>query len=49
MDELWGGGPDPGPVDPPLSTPLAANNGVNNCKPDHNHSKLLCHWLVKDK
>jgi hypothetical protein len=27
----------------------AGNNEVNNCKPDHNHSELLCHWLVKDK
>jgi hypothetical protein len=25
------------------------NNGENNCKPDHNRSKLLGHWLVKDK
>jgi hypothetical protein len=27
----------------------AGNNGENNCKPDHNGSKLLGHWLVKDK
>jgi hypothetical protein len=27
----------------------AGNNGENNCKPDHNRSKLLGHWLVKDK
>jgi hypothetical protein len=27
----------------------AGNNEVNNCKPDHNHSELLGHWLVKDK
>jgi hypothetical protein len=27
----------------------AGNNEENNCKPDHNPSKLLCHWLVKDK
>jgi hypothetical protein len=25
------------------------NNEENNCKPDHNHSELLCHWQVKDK
>jgi hypothetical protein len=25
------------------------NNEDNNCKPDHNCSQLLCHWLVKDK
>jgi hypothetical protein len=24
-------------------------NEENNCKPDHNRSKLLGHWLVKDK
>jgi hypothetical protein len=27
----------------------AGNNEENNCKPDHNRSVLLCHWLVKDK
>jgi hypothetical protein len=27
----------------------AGNNEVNNCKPDHNHSELLQHWLVKNK
>jgi hypothetical protein len=27
----------------------AGNNGENNCKPDHNRSKLLGHWVVKDK
>jgi hypothetical protein len=27
----------------------AGNNEENNCKPDHNRSKLLGHWLVKDK
>jgi hypothetical protein len=27
----------------------AGNNGENNCKPDYNRSKLLGHWLVKDK
>jgi hypothetical protein len=27
----------------------AVNNGENNCKPDQNRSKLLGHWLVKDK
>jgi hypothetical protein len=27
----------------------AGNNEENNCKPDHNCSKLLGHWLVKDK
>jgi hypothetical protein len=27
----------------------AGNNKENNCKPDHNRSELLCHWLVKDK
>jgi hypothetical protein len=27
----------------------ARNNEENNCKPDHNRSELLCHWLVKDK
>jgi hypothetical protein len=27
----------------------AGNNEENNCKPDHNRSELLCHWLVKDK
>jgi hypothetical protein len=27
----------------------AGNKGENNCKPDHNRSKLLGHWLVKDK
>jgi hypothetical protein len=32
-------------------TPLgnAGNNEENNYKPDHNHTELLCHWLVKDK
>jgi hypothetical protein len=25
----------------------AGNNEENNCKPDHNRSELLCHWLVK--
>jgi hypothetical protein len=27
------------------------NNEVNNynCRPDHNRSELLCHWVVKDK
>jgi hypothetical protein len=27
----------------------AGNTEVKNCKPDHNHSKLLCQWIVKDK
>jgi hypothetical protein len=27
----------------------AGSNEENNCKPDHNCSELLCHWLVKDK
>jgi hypothetical protein len=27
----------------------AGSNEGNNCKPDHNRSELLCHWLVKDK
>jgi hypothetical protein len=27
----------------------AGNNKENNCKPDHNPSELLGHWLVKDK
>jgi hypothetical protein len=27
----------------------AGNNEENNCKPDHNRSELLGHWLVKDK
>jgi hypothetical protein len=27
----------------------AGNNEENNCKPDYNRSKLLGHWLVKDK
>jgi hypothetical protein len=27
----------------------AGNNEENNCKPDHDRSKLLGHWLVKDK
>jgi hypothetical protein len=27
----------------------AGNNEENNCKPNHNRSKLLGHWLVKDK
>jgi hypothetical protein len=27
----------------------AGNNGENKCKPDHNRSKLLGHWLVKYK
>jgi hypothetical protein len=27
----------------------AGNNGENKCKPDHNRSKLLAHWIVKDK
>jgi hypothetical protein len=34
-------------VKPLLGNP--GNSEVNNCKPDHNHSELLCHWLVKDK
>jgi hypothetical protein len=27
----------------------AGSNEENNCKPDHNRSKLLCQWLGKDK
>jgi hypothetical protein len=27
----------------------AGNNEENNCKPHHNRSELLGHWLVKDK
>jgi hypothetical protein len=27
----------------------AGNNEENNCKPDHNCSELLGHWVVKDK
>jgi hypothetical protein len=27
----------------------SGNNEENNCKPDHNRSELLYHWLVKDK
>jgi hypothetical protein len=27
----------------------AGSNEENNCKPDHNSSKLLCQWLGKDK
>jgi hypothetical protein len=27
----------------------AGNNEENNYKPDHNRSKLLGHWQVKDK
>jgi hypothetical protein len=27
----------------------AGNNEENNYKPDHNRSKLLGHWVVKDK
>jgi hypothetical protein len=25
------------------------NNEENNCKPDHNRSELLCHWILKVK
>jgi hypothetical protein len=27
----------------------AGNDEENNCKPDHNRSELLGHWLLKDK
>jgi hypothetical protein len=27
----------------------AGNNEENNCKPDHNRSELLGHWVVKNK
>jgi hypothetical protein len=27
----------------------AGNNEENNCKPHHNRSELLGHWVVKDK
>jgi hypothetical protein len=32
-----------------ITTWNAGNNEENNCQPDHNRSKLLGHWLVKDK
>jgi hypothetical protein len=38
-----------GKTDIKLPLENAGINEKNNCKPDHNRSELLCHWLVKDK
>jgi hypothetical protein len=38
-----------GKTDIKLPLENAGINKENNCKPDHNRSELLCHWLVKDK
>jgi hypothetical protein len=38
-----------GKTDIKLLLENGGNNEENNCKPDHNRSELLCHWLVKNK
>jgi hypothetical protein len=38
-----------GKTDIKLPLENAEINEENNCKPHHNYSELLCHWLVKDK
>jgi hypothetical protein len=38
-----------GKTDIKLPLENAGINEENNCKPHHNHSELLCHWLVEVK